>query len=110
MTRAQILDYVWDYDFAGERSVVEQFVSSLRKKVDPTGSSITTIRGHERPAGTSRCEPQRLASRWRSLSFSSSAVSPRPLCALGGALLPAEPAETSVDGVHRRGGKTGLLG
>jgi len=46
MTRAQILDYVWDHDFAGERSVVEQFVSSLRKKMDPTGSLITTIRGY----------------------------------------------------------------
>jgi two-component system OmpR family response regulator len=46
MTRAQILDYVWSYDFAGEPSVVEQFVSSLRRKVDPTGSLITTVRGY----------------------------------------------------------------
>jgi len=46
MTRAQILDYVWTYDFAGELTVVEQFVSSLRKKVDPGGTLITTIRGY----------------------------------------------------------------
>lgn len=46
MTRSQILDYVWDYGFAGEPTVVEQFISSLRKKVDPSGSLITTIRGY----------------------------------------------------------------
>ena len=46
MTRAQILDYVWNYDFAGEPTVVEQFVSSLRRKVDPEGSLITTVRGY----------------------------------------------------------------
>jgi two-component system OmpR family response regulator len=46
MTRSQILDYVWDYDFAGEPTVVEQFISSLRRKVDPAGSLITTIRGY----------------------------------------------------------------
>lgn len=46
LTRAQILDYVWSYDFSGEPSVVEQFVSSLRRKVDPRGSLITTVRGY----------------------------------------------------------------
>ena len=46
MTRGQILDYVWDYDFAGEPTVVEQFISSLRRKADPDGTLITTIRGY----------------------------------------------------------------
>jgi two-component system OmpR family response regulator len=45
LTRAQILDHVWDYDFHGESTVVETFISSLRKKVDPTGRLITTVRG-----------------------------------------------------------------
>jgi two-component system, OmpR family, response regulator len=43
MSRAQILDHVWDYDFNGESTVVETFVSSLRKKVG--GDLIHTVRG-----------------------------------------------------------------
>jgi two-component system OmpR family response regulator len=46
LTRAQILDHVWDYDFRGESSVVETFVSSLRKKLGVDGSGlIQTVRG-----------------------------------------------------------------
>jgi two-component system OmpR family response regulator len=45
LTRAQILDHVWDYDFDGESTVVETFISSLRKKVDPSGRLIRTVRG-----------------------------------------------------------------
>ncbi|MGL4175786.1 MAG: response regulator transcription factor [Dermatophilaceae bacterium] len=46
VTRAQILDHVWQYDFAGESAIVESFVSTLRKKVD-TGCPklIHTVRG-----------------------------------------------------------------
>jgi two-component system, OmpR family, response regulator len=46
LSRAQILDHVWDYDFDGESSVVETFVSSLRRKVDGGGPKlIHTVRG-----------------------------------------------------------------
>jgi two-component system, OmpR family, response regulator len=45
LTRAQILDHVWDYDFNGESTVVETFISSLRKKIDPGGRLILTVRG-----------------------------------------------------------------
>jgi two-component system OmpR family response regulator len=46
LTRAQILDHVWDYDFRGESSVVETFVSSVRKKLGADGSRlIQTVRG-----------------------------------------------------------------
>jgi two-component system OmpR family response regulator len=45
LTRGQLLDHVWDYDFAGESTVVETFISSLRKKLDPKGGLITTVRG-----------------------------------------------------------------
>lgn len=50
VTRAQILDHVWQYDFAGESAIVESFVSTLRKKVDPGTPDgpprlIHTIRG-----------------------------------------------------------------
>ncbi len=37
VTRAQILDHVWEYDFGGEATVVETYVSYLRKKLDPLG-------------------------------------------------------------------------
>jgi two-component system OmpR family response regulator len=46
LSRAQILDHVWDYDFGGESSVVETFISSLRKKVEGDGARlIHTVRG-----------------------------------------------------------------
>ena len=46
MTKTQILDHVWDYDFAGESTVVETFVSTLRKKVDSEEPRlIQTVRG-----------------------------------------------------------------
>jgi two-component system OmpR family response regulator len=46
LTRNQILDHVWDYDFDGESTVVETFVSSLRRKLDQGGPGVIhTVRG-----------------------------------------------------------------
>lgn len=46
LTRAQILDAVWDYDFAGNASVLETYISYLRAKVDATEPPlIHTVRG-----------------------------------------------------------------
>ncbi|MGD9795446.1 MAG: response regulator transcription factor [Acidimicrobiia bacterium] len=46
LSRNQILDHVWDYDFNGESTVVETFVSSLRRKIDSGGPAlIHTVRG-----------------------------------------------------------------
>ena len=46
MSRGQILDAVWEYDFGGESSVVETFISYLRKKVDAVEPRlIQTVRG-----------------------------------------------------------------
>lgn len=46
LSRAQILDHVWDYDFDGESAIVETFISSLRKKVDHVEPRlIETVRG-----------------------------------------------------------------
>lgn len=46
VTRAQILDHVWQYDFAGESAIIESFVSTLRKKVDASEPKlIHTVRG-----------------------------------------------------------------
>ena len=46
LTRAQILDSVWDYDFGGDARVLETYISYLRKKLDQHGPSlIHTVRG-----------------------------------------------------------------
>jgi two-component system OmpR family response regulator len=46
LTRNQILDHVWNYDFGGEASVLETYVSYLRRKVDRCGPPlIRTVRG-----------------------------------------------------------------
>jgi two-component system OmpR family response regulator len=47
LTKAQILDHVWEYDFGGEMGIVESYVSYLRKKLDPITSEpvIVTKRG-----------------------------------------------------------------
>ena len=34
VSKAQILDHVWRYDFGGDSSVVETYISYLRKKID----------------------------------------------------------------------------
>ena len=46
LTKSQILDHVWNYDFGGDGNVVETYISYLRKKVDrPRPSLIHTVRG-----------------------------------------------------------------
>ena len=46
VSKSQILDHVWEYDFGGESSVVETYISYLRKKLDPLGAPlIQTVRG-----------------------------------------------------------------
>ena len=46
MTRAQLLDHVWSYDFGGDGRVLETYISYLRKKLDAHGEPlIRTVRG-----------------------------------------------------------------
>ena len=46
LSKAQILDRVWSYDFGGTSSVVELYISYLRKKIDAGRSPmIHTVRG-----------------------------------------------------------------
>ena len=46
LSKAQILDHVWAYDFGGEGNVVESYVSYLRRKVDTTEPRLLhTVRG-----------------------------------------------------------------
>jgi len=46
LTRAQLLDHVWNYDFGGDARVLETYISYLRKKVDlEEPPLIHTVRG-----------------------------------------------------------------
>ena len=46
LSKQQILDHVWDYDFAGDQNVVEIYVGYLRRKTEQHGPRlIHTVRG-----------------------------------------------------------------
>jgi len=46
VSKAQILDHVWQYDFRGDMGIVETYVSYLRKKIDIYDPAlIHTVRG-----------------------------------------------------------------
>ncbi|HTF12981.1 MAG TPA: helix-turn-helix domain-containing protein, partial [Asanoa sp.] len=46
VSKAQILDRVWSYDFGGDGRIVESYVYYLRKKVDCREPAlIHTVRG-----------------------------------------------------------------
>ena len=47
VTKAQILEGVWDYDFAGDPNIVEVYIRRLRRKIDVPFPAplIETIRG-----------------------------------------------------------------
>jgi two-component system OmpR family response regulator len=46
LSKAQILDRVWNYDFGGQANVVELYISYLRKKIDAgRPAMIHTMRG-----------------------------------------------------------------
>jgi two-component system OmpR family response regulator len=46
LSRAQILDHVWQYDFGGDGRIVETYIGYLRRKIDTTEPRlIHTVRG-----------------------------------------------------------------
>ena len=46
LSKAQILDHVWKYDFRGDDNIVESYISYLRRKVDNVEPRlIHTLRG-----------------------------------------------------------------
>jgi two-component system, OmpR family, response regulator len=47
VSKQQILDRVWQYDFGGNGHVVETYISALRRRIEPEGTSalIRTVRG-----------------------------------------------------------------
>ena len=92
LSKAQILDRVWNYDFGGQANVVELYISYLRKKVDAGREPmIHTMRGAGyvlKPARLSRCatasphSPRGWSSprsRWSSRRGGADRRRPRPL-------------------------------
>jgi len=46
LTRSQILDHVWQYDFGGDGTVLETYISYLRRKIDRFDPPLVqTVRG-----------------------------------------------------------------
>ena len=46
LSKAQILDRVWQYDFGGQGNIVELYISYLRRKIDTTEPRLLhTLRG-----------------------------------------------------------------
>jgi two-component system OmpR family response regulator len=44
LSKAQILDHVWQYDFGGDGRIVETYISYLRKKIDADGPPLIHTR------------------------------------------------------------------
>jgi DNA-binding response OmpR family regulator len=47
VTRGQVLEHVWNYDFEGGRNLIEVYIGRLRRKLATAGGTdpITTVRG-----------------------------------------------------------------
>jgi two-component system OmpR family response regulator len=59
MSKAQILDRVWNYDFGGQANIVELYIGYLRRKVDRGREPlIHTVRGVGYVLRPSRTESQ----------------------------------------------------
>jgi two-component system OmpR family response regulator len=46
LSKAQILDHVWEYDWGGDANIVESYISYLRRKVDappPSGDGVAPV-------------------------------------------------------------------
>ena len=61
LSKAQILDHVWKYDFRGDDSIVESYISYLRRKVDivEPRADPHPARRRLRPAPADRVTPGR---------------------------------------------------
>ena len=100
LTRAQILDHVWDYDFGGDARVLETYISYLRKKIDVHGPPlIHTVRGVgyalRAAAGVMRvaADPARRRRCWRW---------PRSACCCSAAITYAEQRSFLLDRVDQQ--------
>lgn len=46
LSKAQILDHVWQYDWGGDAAIVESYISYIRKKID--GLEVTDEKGNKK--------------------------------------------------------------
>ncbi len=55
LSKAQILDHVWDYDWGGDANIVESYISYLRRKIDnvklPNGTTVEPLIATKRGIG-----------------------------------------------------------
>jgi two-component system, OmpR family, response regulator len=60
VSKTQILDFVWDYEFAGDPAAVETYISYLRRKLDDREAQlIRTVRGFGYSLRTPDGDPSR---------------------------------------------------
>ena len=91
LSKPQILDHVWHYDFDGDSNILETYISYLRKKLNRLGPPlIHTVR----LVGYVLCDPERLLD-----------VAACPLRPADGV---ARPDRTGLAGVARRSGRSPL--
>ena len=67
LTRAQLLDHVWSYDFSGDARVLETYMSYLRKKVD-SGERAAAAHGPRRRLRAAPAEGLTMSLRTRLLT------------------------------------------
>ena len=65
LTRAQLLDHVWNYDFGGDGRVLETYISYLRKKLDVARTVADQDGARRRLRACRRRAPDVLAARAR---------------------------------------------
>ena len=62
VSKAQILDHVWEYDWNGDAAIVESYISYLRRKVDQIqgadGQPVTPLIQTRRGVGYMLREPK----------------------------------------------------
>ena len=62
VSKAQILDHVWEYDWNGDAAIVESYISYLRRKVDQIedrdGQSVAPLIQTRRGVGYMLREPK----------------------------------------------------
>ena len=56
LSKAQILDHVWNYDFRGDDNIVESYISYLRRKVD-NGRAAADPHPARRRIRAAQCPP-----------------------------------------------------
>jgi two-component system OmpR family response regulator len=66
LSRVQLLENVWGWDYAAQSQLVETYISYLRRKLDPLGPPLIhtqrgvgySLRAPDGPAGTAGPQPE----------------------------------------------------